>query len=444
MYKNFFLRLGQYRFLEKLLILFIYLFLQLNIVFNCKKYDTLSNIIAIYLICLSVYILLILWKNLLLRLMFIVIVYTNYSVCAYYYIFNDGTRKFFIDFNNDKLLLMNGLNVLLVFMTVIVLFLPKNIKVIDIDLFINKDRKNSKLIVAISIYIFLAFLLGYDRGNVLLDRGIPSTYYEYSTIFFILGYYFCGNNKLLFRVLNFLISLYFVQGIICSSRAISVQLFFLYFVLRYKSIPAKKILFFSFVFINFFIGFFRKETSLIYYFLNSFNLKNAINCFIKNIYDYNFSWDTALAAYSTSLSSCDIHKYFTFIQRMSFLKDYIKTLIVGSNNNFSFGLAAFLRNCNHYNHGGTILPFYFNFFLGYVGVIFLALLLNLYINLMNKFDSSLGKIISIYVLISSFRWYLYSPQPLFRGVCLLCIVYFCCNIFDKFNKYGQVYIKNPN
>lgn len=67
---------------------------------------------------------------------------------------------------------------------------------------------------------------------------------------------------------------------------------------------------------------------------------------------------------------------------------------------------------------GGVLPYYFFFYLGWIGVIAIGMYVSYLISLCNKIESKncsgLVKCISIYTMITAPRWFLYSSTPLTR------------------------------
>ena len=89
-----------------------------------------------------------------------------------------------------------------------------------------------------------------------------------------------------------------------------------------------------------------------------------------------------------------------------------------------------------------VLPYYFYFYFGWIGVIIIAIYVSRFIsmcdNLNNENNYGLKKCISVYFLISVPRWYLYSSSPLTRGVILLTIVFMINEMINKSSKNIEI------
>jgi len=74
-----------------------------------------------------------------------------------------------------------------------------------------------------------------------------------------------------------------------------------------------------------------------------------------------------------------------------------------------------------------LMPFYFYFYLGSFGVLVAASLVAFYLNIIIGLDdlsSGFKKCLVIWVSSTVFRWYLYTPIGLLRGVIFLTIAYY--------------------
>lgn len=120
-------------------------------------------------------------------------------------------------------------------------------------------------------------------------------------------------------------------------------------------------------------------------------------------------------------------------ERLLLFAKYIISIFIGSNAmTEDVDLSKLALNAFPYHGGGGVLPNYGFFYLGVIGVILLALLVTRYFTVIaktNSKSSGLCKCITVYILASMMKWYLYSPAPLLRGVLLLSVVYYCTNRF---------------
>ena len=87
------------------------------------------------------------------------------------------------------------------------------------------------------------------------------------------------------------------------------------------------------------------------------------------------------------------------------------------------------------NYGGGLLTCYFYFWFGWLGVIFISIYIAfLYSTIKNNCEnkySEYKEVLSIFIISTIPRWYLYMPNLLFRGILLFTIFYFIIYLFFK-------------
>ena len=92
--------------------------------------------------------------------------------------------------------------------------------------------------------------------------------------------------------------------------------------------------------------------------------------------------------------------------------------------------------------GGGFIPHFLYFYLGPLGAMAGGLLVSAFLNLIrtiNNASSGLVKSIAIYITCITFRWYLYSPLDMLRGVLFLVIVYYTFTriVIVSIQKWGK-------
>ncbi|MFU0799096.1 MAG: hypothetical protein ACFWUE_00305 [Xylanivirga thermophila] len=401
---------------------------------NCMISFEMNNIqikaTAIMILVLSIYNVLICIGNWYLTIIFSCIAYCNYSIIMVNYL----SRIYNTLFTSlaDELVAKIGINILLLFILVLTVLLPNKInkKSFHKNPIIYKKNRNNFIVLGICLILILILIFGFGRSDVRGERGSPTQIYEYSIIFFILGFYFCGNTKFNISMLTIILALYALQNFIYGGRVTGLQLIVCWFIMVrsyktniYKALPWILILF---VFMSL-IGIFRAN----------FNL--SIDCLkntVKELMQKKFSLDTAYSAYHTSLTFIKAEFISSNAVRLKMFKKFLLSMILGGSRVENSSLAEFTRKYFvHYN--GGILPFFSHYYLGWFGVVFSAVIVSLYCRLINKLDfntNGLKKCISVFLVCHVFRWYLYSPSGLIRGVGLVIITYYVAYFFDLITK----------
>ena len=107
----------------------------------------------------------------------------------------------------------------------------------------------------------------------------------------------------------------------------------------------------------------------------------------------------------------------------------MKSIFIGTDPDM---LLTSISNTYVAHYGGGLIPFYFYFYLGGIGIVLAACLVASYLNIViNLEEQSSGyfKCLSVWVVSTTFRWYLYSPIGLLRGVLFLTIAYYAFSYF---------------
>jgi hypothetical protein len=117
---------------------------------------------------------------------------------------------------------------------------------------------------------------------------------------------------------------------------------------------------------------------------------------------------------------------------------FIGSVVFGSagakifNYNPEISVVSKLAQKYHWNVGGGVSFTWFYFWLGYPGVIAISSLMMVYIRRFSSSNNDLSKLILLSIIITTPRWYLYSPLAFFRGPFIFMpLIYFSCWIVDK-------------
>ncbi|AZR73926.1 hypothetical protein BBF96_11305 [Anoxybacter fermentans] len=385
-----------------------------------------SQIIAWSVLVLSVYLVIHVRKNINLFVLYSILAYFNYSIIMPNYI-NKLSSSYFTSFSNDPVSHI-GVNILFLFLLSLIIFMPTHIKPLFIkeNMFINKNPHNVHLLtLGIGLILLYILIFQFDRPDVLGVRGRPSPLYEYSLIFFIVGFYFTAKNKYSKMILSIILVLFALQNFFFGGRIIGLQLILLYFIMfyAYKTKISRLI---PFVLVGFIM------MSLIGQERTMLNLSiDAIKGVINNIQTRMFALDTSYSAYFTSLTFLKVEEMLSINQRLDLFKQFFLSIFFGGRIQNSSLPIYTLKFYHHYN--GGVLPYHFQFYLGWAGVVVSALIITIYTKIINSlnFDTvGFKKCLSVYVISSVFRWYLYSPIIILRGVIFLAIVYYIASMIN--------------
>lgn len=388
----------------------------------------LQNIISIYVLFLSICLAWISRKNSLFLVLFIIITYANYSIVfSEYVVIKSNTL--FTKYANTKVS-REGIYVLLLFWSIIVLLLD-NIKSFSASLYNNYWQDDvisplsSMYVLIIDVILLLILLYGYKRPTVFGERGAPSTFYEYSIILFILCYYFGGKNNINKYITTFILLLFAAQNFIFGGRITGIQLILVcYFMNIEDKYSLKRILplFIIFFLLFHIIGIYRGN-----WLRSSFSFTDILHLMRENL----FTLDTSYSSFHTSMTFMLYKNKVDLNVRLSVFINFIKSIFFGHYSSSKGNLSTITRQYYvHYN--GGILPFYFYFYLGWFGVFLIAIYM---VGLFNKFscildgESGLKKCLCLYLVISTFRWYLYSPIQITRGILIFIICFLFSDLF---------------
>lgn len=277
-----------------------------------------------------------------------------------------------------------------------------------------------KLFVLISnVILILILIFGFTRPSTLGDRGSPSTLYEYAIIIFIICFYFGNKYKWCKYLTSGILTLYVLQNFLFGGRITGLQLLTVVYIMMLESHWSLKRIF-PIVAIGFFgmsvIGSMRGA-----FLTGNISLKEIIFTLKERM----FTLDTAFSAYHTSMTFVLAEKFTNMSERIYVFIGFLKSIIVGGYNSVGSNVARYTAQYFHHYDGG-FLPFFFQFYIGWIGIPLIAGYLSFLLNKMTKLhikSSGLGKCICVYIVATTFRWYIYSPIQITRGIFLLSVCY---------------------
>ena len=366
--------------------------------------------------------------NIYLLIINLLILYCNYSICLPNYFVHIETS--FSEFALDTVA-TTGINTLCLFMGILFVTSPKSTQKNNknIEPLASNGRYNPIFELALCVLLLIIWRYGYTRPDVVGGRGTPSAIYEYSVILMIIGFYYCG-NKLVWKIILLIITFLFaIQNFIYGGRITGIQIILCAVLCLLVDKINLKIILLGMIFIFPFmslIGIKRGNSS--------FSILALIDA-LNSLRNTKGALDTAYSAYYTSLTFLKAMVYTPFQKRIYMFGCFVLSMFFGGLIPDS-NLADYTRK-NFLHYWGGVLPFFAYFYIGILGVILLAIYINyikskIIVNYTTK--NGFYKCFSIYITATTFRWYLYSPTQLFRGVMLLWIAYKIADLFFKFIK----------
>ncbi len=355
------------------------------------------------------------------------IAYSNYSIIyANYVVRVDDMFVRWADHQRAYL----GLLILLVLGLFLFVFTPEYKKKAEKQSLIEYNQSNLIIFWGICFVLVVILLFGITRPQEEGVRGEITTFFEYSLILFIIGFYYAGKKKWRIILLTLLLGAFVLQDFVLGGRITGLQLMIAWilcvFIDKIKLSYAVILGILGLILLTA-IGQFRAALNLDFATL------------IKVVSDLLYSgvaMDTAYAAYWCSLTFLWAGETIPLANRVYLFGQYVSSLILGGsvpNSNLADHTRPFVA---HY--GGGVLPLYAFFYLGWIGVFIIGWVLSRWLRTMEKSvgkkGTGLEKCLSIYIVASTFRWYLYSPSNLLRGASIFALCYAACYVFHIVSK----------
>ena len=373
-------------------------------------------------------------ENRLLLLMYGVMAYAAYSICYANYL-NPITTTMFTSLSGTYEAVI-AMQILVLFSSMLVLCLPQNIEPYgEGDYAFSGEEHNPAIVYVVLIVLAVILVYAFGRPDTIGgDRGSPSPLYEYSTIFFVLGFYLAGSKRgLRFLMLGMLI-LFAGQNIIYGGRVTAVQLLIIAFFCFVNGKTSNRMLFVvGGVLLVFFIGFGGVRTSI----WNS-GLTAVLQSFLETA-GKGFAWDTAFSSWHTSVTFVEYDKLIDFDRHAYLLRQWLASIILGGSVVPDSGLAALTRVYFPHYYGG-VLPVFVWFYLGPIGTVASAIYISFFAKCLSGLGSapapgrvfgSAWRLCLVYIVATVPRWFLYSPSQITRGLILCFVVCFVALWVDE-------------
>ncbi len=382
----------------------------------------LTPVSFLYVILANIYMVARSRHNFLLFIVAFILFFCNYSII--YANYTDAIIDIFTKpLSTDSF--VTSLNILTLFNALLFLFVQWDYVFPGSKTNVFVDSANCDPIILYVMYALLIpiFFLGFTIPDVEGQRGSHSTAYEYSAILFMLFFYYSGNLKWHTRMGLLLVAIFSLQSFIFGGRIEAIQFILVAYVMLFMHrVSMPKVMMgigVMFVLMSV-IGVVRGE-------LLSGNAD--IGSILSSLARSGFALDTAYSAYYTSESFVYVLDKFTTQEVLVFFWEFVKSIFIGTDPDM---LLTSISNTYVAHYGGGLIPFYFYFYLGGIGIVLAVFLVAFYLNIVINLDecsSGYFKCLSVWVVSTTFRWYLYSPIGLLRGVLFLTIAYFAFSYF---------------
>lgn len=380
-----------------------------------------SQTLSALCLLLSLFLLIHVRENRALMLVMFIFAYMSYSILYANYIHPLIYSPYTV--YRESIASRIALSSLLLFLSIICACIPSRINRFGYGSgFPAHEETNAVLVISLLIVLLLILIFGFTSSSELgSERGSQTAIFEYSSILFPIAILYSGNSKLLRNISLLVLASFCFVGLASGERVTALQLLFIAFFMILSSKFHNEAL----VFVSI-IG------------LVGFTILGSLRAFVSHAsmaeiskilfssFDAGMAWDTAYSAWHTSITFILYGNMVSTARRSALFLDWLMSIFIGKsvpNSQLpSITLAFFPHSW------GGILPVYFQFYLGPLGVVLIAIYTSILLRMVNTalcVKSRVGTIrtlASLYVAVTSFRWILYSPSQLTRGLalCVLC------------------------
>lgn len=331
-----------------------------------------------------------------------------------------------------------ALGSLVLFLSAVILFLPRSIHEFGrgSEVFEKKSR-NDLVLIALTVVLGIILVFGFSRPDSLGgERGTPSVFYEYAVILFILAFYFAGGSKIANVITCVMLACFVLQNIIYGGRIMALQyLLVAFFILISSRISSRTyitLLVCGLVLFTF-LGAVRTGVS-------EAGISDFIDAFETSL-ARGFAWDTAYSSWHTSITFLLYKGVIGHAEQSVLIGSYLLSIFFGGSVPLS-QLGELTRGMFFHNYGG-VLPVYFQFYFGFAGVVLIGLFVAFLLRFVDRsfalrqgecgqsaFWQPVSSCCALYITVTSFRWTLYSPSQITRGLLLCLIAASLCVWFD--------------
>lgn len=277
-------------------------------------------------------------------------------------------------------------------------------------------------ILVFLLELLLILILLYHLINNITES---TTLLEYSIILFVFALYLTKDSKSEKLVVELILIIFSLYSLKNGDRIAILQFILADFLVNYvNKFSIKQIVtvlligIFLFTFFGIYGDLLDANSDM-----NNLSIKNTYDTLL----DRRFAIDTSVAAYHAGLTIIESStRYYSFVERIKNGFSYF-TVYTILGKNLSGYVPLNVDVLKYYgNVGGGYLTSYFYFWLGWGGISLIAIYIGKLIIIFNNNGEKniYVNLLSVFVLSTFPRWYLYAPDLLFRGVFLFSIVYF--------------------
>jgi hypothetical protein len=398
------------------------LFSIVGVVFSLRGgYERLGVILTL---ALSAALVVLTRRNSLLFVLGFFMAYANYSALAanYFAPYNDWYMYY-----TGTSVAATGTFVLLIFMSVLILLFPKNVSAFGgVEFFSRCARSQYATLLAVAIAALLVVICltqstGFTETG---GRGRANQLYEYSYIFFIVGYFYSGQSKFCRRLLDCVAVLFIVQTIFAGNRASMLAILILLYLLHIASDwPMRRqipLLLVGFLFLQV-LGFIRQDISS----ASFSDLASAA----MSVFSRGLIWDTAAAAYHQGLVYINWLGVMGIDDRFYYASQWFISIFLGGtavpDSQLAYVAQDLFGVLEQGGLGGGFLPFYMYFYFGLAGAVVSGVAIAAVYRAVGSLGAEMRTLpcmLAISLFITVPRWWLYSPSPLTRGLLLMFLI----------------------
>lgn len=285
-------------------------------------------------------------------------------------------------------------------------------------------NNNNSIVFFIGYIIMVVGLFaGYD---ITRDGGYSSNsnaLYEYCIMFFLLSWMYAGRSKKHHIMLILYAIAYIGQAVLFGDRSAAFPMLMLAVILYYKSLSIFQVIFLSLAGII--------VANIISVYRLSYSLRNFNSVYIARYGLMSITSDTVSQSYYTGVSLIAVKE--SIGNTAKYFIDFIIGIFLGG----GYGDANVVTLGKQYatNKGGGLVISSFYFWFGYIGIVFLALIIGLLLQKLIRTEGLFTVAWKTYLTVSVFRWYLYNSFVFFRGVIFVFpVMYLLFKIMDAMIK----------
>ncbi|GAA0486522.1 hypothetical protein GCM10008986_09910 [Salinibacillus aidingensis] len=172
------------------------------------------------------------------------------------------------------------------------------------------------------------------------------------------------------------------------------------------------------IFLNSLIDVYRQQYSL-----ESINLIGVATNLVNNFFVFN----TPVYAYHASATHVAAELLVTINDKINSFFMFLSHIFLGASNDMG-DVTHYVKEHYFYNHGGGLIPSHFYFWLGWLGVILISVIVVIILNKLGSRNNHYLKIVTVTIIFSVPRWYLYTPLSLVRPVLIVSVLFIIFNI----------------